>query len=273
MKYKLLVIRQLQLNFEHFLLVIKSLFYFPSFMILATRNFRLQEQAKTHYSVNPTEGNIIPGDSQTLEISCYFTDNGVFNDRLIINVNNGAKVKTTVIARGVGTSISVEPQISPEYDFKSLFTFKKYYFEFVFRNHGVREHRIAVRKWSLRKERMKHTKKSERLVKIIEDKFFFKFSIFRIQGPIKVTPDRFTLSGNSSITVSIEIYSEKLGEIVENWFAEAAIEQSPELHQLFTISVKAMLVEPHLLFSTQRVNFRIDKGSEANFYHVQGRFL
>lgn len=73
--------------------------------------------------------------------------------------------------------------------------------------------------------------------------------------------------------MSIEIYSEKVGEIVENWFAEAAIEQSPELHQLFTISVKAMLVEPRLLFSTQRVNFRIDKGSEATFYHVQGRSL
>lgn len=73
--------------------------------------------------------------------------------------------------------------------------------------------------------------------------------------------------------MSIEIYSEKIGEIVENWFAEAAIEQSPELHQLFTISVKAMLVEPRLLFSTQRVNFRIDKGSEATFYHVQGRSL
>lgn len=120
---------------------------------------------------------------------------------------------------------------------------------------------------------MKHTKKSERYVEIINDKYFAKIWNFRIQGPIKVTPDRFTLSGNSSITVSIEIYSEKVGEIVENWFAEAAIEQSPELHQLFTISVKAMLVEPRLLFSTQRVNFRIDKGSEATFYHVQGRSL
>lgn len=79
-------------------------------------------------------------------ISVYLYDRGKFNDKIIVSVLHGCVVTCNVVAHGVGTSIVIEPNITPEYDFGTLFASKKYTYQFNVYNKGTKLHRVVFRR-------------------------------------------------------------------------------------------------------------------------------
>ncbi|XP_067007994.2 hydrocephalus-inducing protein homolog [Anabrus simplex] len=79
-------------------------------------------KTKSPWKTSPQKGVLYAEESITLQITVELYDTGTFTDFVQIQVHNSRTLIVNMSAVGIGTSLVVEPPISPEYKLGALFT-------------------------------------------------------------------------------------------------------------------------------------------------------
>ena len=73
------------------------------------------------WTVYPVEGVIKPEEVLEVAVTIFLRDAGKYRETLIIEVKDSRVMKVDLYVIGIGSSIIVEPEMSPVYNFGQLF--------------------------------------------------------------------------------------------------------------------------------------------------------
>ncbi|XP_060535556.1 hydrocephalus-inducing protein homolog [Cylas formicarius] len=177
-------------------------------------------------------------ETRSVRVSAYFTNPGKARETLFVDISDGDTLSVMVSADAVGSSIYVEPLITPRCDLGKLLTCKEFSLDLVFANKGDFSHKILCSK----RKTVKNLKAEDE-----EDS----------EGVFKMEPSHFELCEKGRKKVSIKGYSRRPKIVEQTFYCHALVGQSAVPQTILCFAVAAEFVDPTLEFSKRDLYFEM----------------
>lgn len=236
-------------------------------LILATVKI-FMKLARSKFSLSTNEVTLAPQETYNLVITANVDDTGNHDDELYISVVEGTVLMIPVNARGIGTSIYCEQDIS-EIDFGlqlTNFTFEK---RITLENKGRRQQELKWINQTNLEENWNRIGKSKKLTK--EGKKVPK-SLQPVTPLFSITPLEIILKPRTAVTFVFSGFCPVATLASETFILESRVGKERVKKPIISTVVKADVVDPLLHFSESELNFHYywEKGVEA---HIQKRSI
>lgn len=107
----------------------------------------LLQPKDSHFKIIEQEVEVPAENRMEISIFCTLIDRGKFIEHLCVKIEHGDEICLTVRGDGIGHSLLFEPQLDPEYDVGSIFTYHEHRYPILVKNLGHIHYKI---KWTRR---------------------------------------------------------------------------------------------------------------------------
>ncbi|XP_075213857.1 hydrocephalus-inducing protein homolog [Lycorma delicatula] len=198
-------------------------------------------ELKNNYliTITPESGVIKPNSKLTLLVTLQLCDAGITTDNVSIKVQDSRSIVVHILAKGIGTSIVVEPAIYPVFDLGKLASLKHYVIPLKITNHSSKLHTLY---W---------TRDPKCRSQIIQNENVnwknFKFE-----------PNKLDVLAQQTTSINLHIFSSVDREIAETFYNFAAISNRGSRFVLGTSTIKVAFISTGITVSEANLYFRID---------------
>lgn len=207
---------------------------------------------RSKFEVSAEEFTLAPNETRDVNISANLDDTIVYKDELHVSVTEGAVTVVPLSAKGIGTTINCDCDISL-IDFGVQLTNNLFERKVTLENNGRRPQLL---KWSnisqqdqaaLRQTMTKKISKDDPAAKLIAKKKF--------EPIFTVTPEEITLKPNTATTFIFKGSSAAPATLAEKFLLESKVGTERAMKKIIETSVKAEVVSPLLQCSEASIEF------------------
>ncbi|XP_039275805.1 hydrocephalus-inducing protein-like [Nilaparvata lugens] len=197
------------------------------------------EKDQFFVEIDPECGVLEANSRVRLTVGIRLYDSGNVTQNILINIKNGRQLVLCINAKGHGSSIVITPSISPVYNLGKLASNKHYTIPLRTTNHSTKLHTLY---WSkdMKCKLMPHYEDST------------EWKNFRID------PCKIDIPPHKSSIVNLHVFSESEGEINEQFYVFAAIDNKGARFLLNKVLLKVEFINRGLELSKSSLHFRID---------------
>ncbi|XP_014477568.1 PREDICTED: hydrocephalus-inducing protein homolog [Dinoponera quadriceps] len=187
--------------------------------------------------VNPISGELGPNESAEFEVKIFLRDPGKYVGAVITQITNSRSILISVIASGIGCSVTFEPQIYPMFDMGFLFSRQSHSLPITIKNLSTHRHQII---WTNDPE-----VRVQRGHVLPTSKFQVEPAIVDVlAGGFKVVHCKICWDADEVLTEDWYIFGQTQGQKKRKLFG--------------TTTFKATFIEPRISFNKRVLTFRID---------------
>ena len=209
------------------------------------------KMARSKYTLSADEVMLDPGQTFELTVTANLDDTIVHEDELHIMVHEGANLMVPLIARGIGTSMFCEQDIS-KIDFGVQLTNMHFEKRITLENKGRRQQNLRWTNITNRDENFARAVQAKKYAK--EGKKIPK-SLMPLDPHFTIDPAEIILRPRTATTFTFKGYDAKVGTATEHFVLDSKIGKERSFKTIMNTEIKADIVDPLLAFSEKDLNF------------------
>lgn len=209
------------------------------------------KMARSKYSLSAEEVVLEPGQEFELTVTANLDDTIVHEDELHVMVHEGHNLMIPLIARGIGTSMFCEQDIT-KIDFEVQLTNMSFEKKITLENKGRRQQNL---KWT------NITNREENLARAVQAKKYAKEgkkvpkSLMPLDPHFIIEPAEIVLRPRTATTFTFKGYHTKVGAATEHFILESKLGKDRGFKTIINTEICADIVDPLLTFSEKELNF------------------
>ncbi len=219
---------------------------------------------------------IDPESKADILLNAVLDDTLDFRDEMVISVEHANDIIVPVRAKGIGTTIVAQPALGGTkagLDLGCQFATREFQKEITFTNHGRRHHALS---WFVSGyERLSQRDINER--RAYEERKNSKDVRFKAAPELPPPPQSvfelskmdFELEPGQSIKVKLLGLAPEPGSVRETLNCHAVIGKKKGREKIFSVPIHCQFIEPVLLISQKKLEFRYDKNTKDQLKNVE----
>ncbi|XP_073706753.1 hydrocephalus-inducing protein homolog [Garra rufa] len=225
---------------------------------------------RSHWRVDPSEGEIPSGQSLELKLISHLNDTVPFQDVLLLEIQDGQTFNIPVSAKGKGTTIVTDRPFAPNLDLGTHFSSGPCQYAFKITNRGRRTHQLL---WTTEgfpqfpnrdhlSPNKSRSKKSKSLQTSVQESPVFSLS-----------PARLSLAPGHSADMLLEGSSDIPKVVTEKLVCYAVVGRQYVRECIMTADITCQFVSPAVDISSQQINFYVKKAPDVSLVPLYQRLV
>ncbi|XP_051727085.1 hydrocephalus-inducing protein homolog [Ctenopharyngodon idella] len=211
---------------------------------------------RSHWRVDPNEGEIPPKESLELKLIAHLNDTVPFQDELLLEIQDSQYFNIPVLAKGKGTTIVTDRPFAPSLDLGTHFSSGPCQYVFKITNRGRRTHQLL---WTTegfpqfnKRDILSPNKSRNKKRKSLQTS--------DQEGPVfSLSPARLSLPPGHSADMLLEGSSDVPKVVTEKLVCYAVVGRQYVRECIITTDVTCQFVSPAVDISSQQINFYVEK--------------
>ncbi|XP_073785286.1 hydrocephalus-inducing protein homolog isoform X1 [Danio rerio] len=225
---------------------------------------------KSHWRVEPSEGEIPPEQSLELKLIVNLNDTVPFQDELLLEIQDSQIFNIPLAAKGKGTTIVTDRPFAPSLNLGTHFSSGPCQYAFRITNRGRRTHQLL---WTTEgfpqfpnRDHLSPNKPRNKKSKSLQTS--------PQEGPVfSLSPARLLLPPGHSADMLLEGSSDVPRVVTEKLVCYAVIGRQYVRECIITADVTCQFVSPAVEISSQQLNFYVEKAPDASLVPLYERLI
>ncbi|XP_067276661.1 hydrocephalus-inducing protein homolog isoform X2 [Pseudorasbora parva] len=237
---------------------------------IPARFFAQMVKNRSHWRVDPGEGEIPPKESVELKLIAHLNDTLAFQDELLLEIQDSQNFNIPVSAKGKGTTIITDRPFAPSLDLGTHFSSGPCKYAFRITNRGRRTHQLLwttegfpqFQNRDILSPNKSKNKKSKSLQTSDQG------------GPVfSLSPVRLSLPPGHSADMLLEGSSDVPKVVKEKLVCYAVVGRQYVRECIITTDVTCQFVSPAVDISSQQINFYVEKAPDVSLVPLYQRLV
>ncbi|XP_056622256.1 hydrocephalus-inducing protein homolog isoform X2 [Triplophysa dalaica] len=225
---------------------------------------------KSHWHVEPSEGEIPPEESLDLKVIAHLNDTVAFQDELMLEIQDSQTYAIPLSAKGKGTTIVTDRPFAPCLDLGIHFSSGPCQYHFRITNRGRRTHKLS---WITEGFAQLHSRSPVSPIKPKATKIKSLQSSVQEAPVFRLSPAHFTLAPGQTTDMLLEGSSDIPKVVREKLVCHAVVGRQYEKEVIMTADVTCQFVSPTVDISSQQVSFYVVKAPDVSLVPLYQRLV
>ncbi|KTG35348.1 hypothetical protein cypCar_00023228 [Cyprinus carpio] len=234
---------------------------------IPARFFAQMVKNRSHWCVDPPEGEIPPEQGLELKLIAHLNDTLPFQDELLLEIQDGQTFNIPVWAKGKGTTIVTDRPFAPNLDLGTHFSSVPCQYAFRITNRGRRTHQLL---WTTEvfpqfpnRELLSPNKSRNKKSKSLQT----SVQVFSL------SPARLSLAPGHSAEMLLEGSSDIPKMVTEKLLCYAVVGRQYVRECIMSADVTCQFVSPAVDISSQQINFYVEKAPDVSLVPLYQRLV
>nr|XP_055030475.1 hydrocephalus-inducing protein homolog [Misgurnus anguillicaudatus] len=226
---------------------------------------------KSHWRVEPSEGEVPPEGSIELKLIAYLNDTVAFQDELLLEIQDSQTYKIPVSAKGKGTTIVTDRPFAPCLDLGTHFSSGPCQYPFRITNRGRRTHQLLWTTDGFTQSHSKSPRLSSNKSRNVKAKSLQ--SSFQEAPVFILSPARLTLAPGQSADMLLQGSTDIPKVVMEKLVCHAVVGRQYVREVIMTVDVTCQFVSPAVDISSHQINFYVEKAPDVHLVPLYQRLV